>query len=184
MLFLKTRDRLVSTLLYLLLSAAWFIATPGWCHPKAPGTAAIIRVVDGDTLEVQWERKREHLRLIGVDTPESKENRLAGSQAERSGRDVATIINLGKRAAIKTSELAPQGTSLRLEFDAGRRDRYGRLLAYAYLPNGAMLNNELVRLGYAQTMTVPPNVRYAKRFAETMREARQAKRGFWGQDGF
>ena len=58
------------------------------------------------------------------------------------------------------------------------RDRYGRLLAYVWLGD-TMVNAELVRRGYAQVMTVPPNVRYQDLFLKLQREARDAGRGLW-----
>jgi micrococcal nuclease len=60
-----------------------------------------------------------------------------------------------------------------------RRDRYRRLLAYVYLGD-MMVNAELVRQGYAQVATFPPNVKYQELFLKLQREAREAKRGLWG----
>jgi micrococcal nuclease len=77
-----------------------------------------------------------------------------------------------------------EGQRVRLELDVQQRDQYGRLLAYVYVPRDtgeAMVNAMLVRMGYAQTMTIPPNVRYAESFRGLEREARQAGRGLWGQ---
>jgi micrococcal nuclease len=70
------------------------------------------------------------------------------------------------------------GKHVRLEMDARARDRYGRLLAYVWV-DGVMVNAELVRRGYAQVMTVPPNVRYQRLFLALQREARQSGRGLW-----
>jgi micrococcal nuclease len=65
--------------------------------------------------------------------------------------------------------------------DVESRDRYGQLLAYVYLPGGAMFNALLVKEGYAQIMTVPPNVRYQELFLRLQREARENNRGLWKQ---
>jgi micrococcal nuclease len=70
------------------------------------------------------------------------------------------------------------GQQVRVEFDVQERDRYGRLLAYVYVRD-QMVNAELVRRGYAQVMTVPPNVRYQALFVKLQREAREQKRGLW-----
>ena len=67
-----------------------------------------------------------------------------------------------------------------LEFDAERKDDYGRLLAYAYLTDGTMFNETLLREGYAQVAIFPPNTRYLERFEEAQEEAREARRGIWG----
>jgi micrococcal nuclease len=68
---------------------------------------------------------------------------------------------------------------LRLNFDVEKRDKYGRLLAYVYLSNGKMLNEEIVKAGYANLMTIPPNVRYQERFLKDYREARENRKGLW-----
>ncbi len=68
-----------------------------------------------------------------------------------------------------------------IEFDAQQTDRYGRLLGYVYLSNGKMLNEEIVKAGYANIMTIPPNVQYQDRFLKAYREAREGKRGLWGE---
>jgi len=67
---------------------------------------------------------------------------------------------------------------VRLELDVQERDRYGRLLAYVYVGD-MMVNAELARRGYAQVMTIPPNIRYQERFLALQREAREQKRGLW-----
>jgi micrococcal nuclease len=74
---------------------------------------------------------------------------------------------------------------VRLETDVQLRDRYGRLLAYVWArrPDGGlvMVNAELVRLGYAAVMTVPPNVRHAALFRRLAAEAREQHRGLWAE---
>ena len=61
------------------------------------------------------------------------------------------------------------------------RDRYGRLLAYLYrVEDGTFVNLALAQEGFAQTLTIPPNVAYADRFAAAVAEARSARRGLWG----
>ena len=65
------------------------------------------------------------------------------------------------------------GTTVKLELDVQPRDKYGRLLAYVYLSDGTMLNALLVQEGYAQVMTIPPNVKYQDLFLKLQREARE-----------
>ncbi|MFA5005554.1 MAG: thermonuclease family protein, partial [Candidatus Omnitrophota bacterium] len=72
-----------------------------------------------------------------------------------------------------------EGKKVKLEFDIERRDRYGRLLAYAYLEDGTFVNAEIIRQGYASLMTYPPNVKYADMFLKLYQEARVNKRGLW-----
>ena len=71
---------------------------------------------------------------------------------------------------------------MRIELDVRTRDRYGRLLAYVWVGD-TMVNAELVRLGYAQVMTVTPNVKYQRLFLELQRDARNAHRGLWQSAG-
>src|SRR5438552_16349994 len=85
----------------------------------------------------------------------------------------------GGREATEANRRLVAGKRVRLETDVQARDRYGRLLAYVWVGD-VMVNAELVRLGYAQVMTVPPNVRYQQLFLKLQREAREAGRGLWG----
>jgi micrococcal nuclease len=72
------------------------------------------------------------------------------------------------------------GRRVELRTDAETRDRYGRLLAYVYRrPDGLFVNAELVRRGFATTLTIPPNVAHAEEFLRLQRAAREAGRGFW-----
>ncbi len=73
------------------------------------------------------------------------------------------------------------GKTVRLEFDVQQLDHYKRLLAYVYLEDGTFVNAWLVEQGYAQVMTVPPNVKYQELFLKLQREAREARRGLWGR---
>ena len=59
------------------------------------------------------------------------------------------------------------------------RDKYKRLLGYVYLSDGKMLNDEIIKAGYANDMTIPPNVKYQDRFLRAYEQARERKRGLW-----
>ena len=138
----------------------------------------VTRVIDGDTIDL---RKIGRVRLLGIDTPESRINSKLERDAKRTGKDVSTIITMGKKATEITMALA-MGKKVRVEFDVEKKDRYDRWLAYIYLPDGRMLNAELIKEGYAQVYTFPPNVKYTDRFLELQREAREEKRGFWKEE--
>jgi micrococcal nuclease len=145
-------------------------------------TCNVISVTDGDTFKCRLSKgKEESIRLIGVDTPESKINEKAKRDAERSGQDLGTIVSFGKKAANFTKSYLKQGTTVKLELDVQPMDKHGRILAYAYLPDGTMINALLVQEGYAQVMTVPPNVKYHDMFLKLQREARENNRGLWKQ---
>jgi micrococcal nuclease len=127
----------------------------------APVTRLCVRVVDGDTLELDG---GERVRLIGVDTPETVDPRRP-------------VQYFGKEASAFTRRLA-QGKTVRLEFDQDTQDRYGRTLAYVYLPDGAFLNAEIIRQGYGHAYTRFP-FRYQAEFLALEREAREQGRGLW-----
>ena len=145
----------------------------------AQHTTTVTRIVDGDTLKVFYLGSEESIRVIGIDTPESRVNKKTKRDAERSGLDINTIIAMGKRATEYVKSLVKPGDLITIEFDAQERDRYGRLLCYVYLSNGKMLNEEIVKAGYANVMTIPPNVKYEDRFLKAYQEAREKDRGLW-----
>src|SRR5438034_4441278 len=117
---------------------------------RASGT--VTRVVDGDTVHVRIGGADEAVRYIGVDTPETvKPN---------------TPVQCFGKAASAFNHRMVEGEPVRLRFDAERRDRYGRLLAYVYRArDGLFVNAALVRGGYATTLTIPPNTAHAGQFA-------------------
>ncbi|HTY45893.1 MAG TPA: thermonuclease family protein [Patescibacteria group bacterium] len=133
------------------------------------------RAVDGDTLVLA---NGDRLRLIGIDTPEMHESDKLYRDARRSRQDVRTIKAMGTRAYEFTRKLV-EGKQVRLEFDAEKRDKYGRLLAYVYLRDGTFVNAEIVKQGFASLLTIPPNVKYAALFTQMYKEARENKRGLW-----
>jgi micrococcal nuclease len=130
-----------------------------------PGFVRIHRVVDGDTLVLASD---ERLRLIGVNTDEVPKGRIDPQGS-------------GWQAALWLEALLKPDAQVRLEFDEERIDKYGRTLAYAYLPDGRMVNELLLREGWAKTLRIAPNTRHAKRFAEIEREAKAAGTGRWGR---
>ena len=141
-------------------------------------------VVDGDTIAVRIDKTIEKVRLIGIDTPESRKNERAQLQAERSNRDIKTIMEFGKRAKDTLKGLLPKGTELRVEYDVQKRDKYGRLLAYVYRTDNVMINEEMILRGYAQLLTIPPNVRYVERFKRALAKSKKETRGLWASGGF
>ncbi len=145
----------------------------------AQETYEVLRVVDGDTLKVLYHGNAESLRLIGIDTPESRVNSRAKNESKRTGQGLNTLLAMGKEATKFVKTLVNENDHIRIEFDVQKRDKYGRLLGYVYLSNGKMLNEEILKAGYANLMTYPPNVKYQERFLRPYREAREEKRGLW-----
>jgi micrococcal nuclease len=128
---------------------------------------AVSKVVDGDTFWVINSRgEEEKIRLIGVNTPESR----------NTGR---TKIQYFGKEATAFAKKTLTGKRVRLEYDVQRTDRYQRTLAYVYLENGTFFNALLLQEGYAQVATYPPNVKYEKTFIKLQREARAKQKGLW-----
>lgn len=135
----------------------------------------IIRVVDGDTLDLG---NKKRVRLIGIDTPEMHDSDKLNRDAARSGQSVEAIKKLGTQAYQFTRGLV-EGKRVRLEFDKERYDRYNRTLAYVYLADGTFVNAKIIQEGYASVMRYPPNVKHADLFLKLYQEARQNRRGLW-----
>lgn len=132
-----------------------------------PANATVVRVVDGDTIVVDVEGRRETVRLIGIDTPETV-------------KPDSPVECFGPEASAATKELLHEGTPVRLERDVEARDDYDRLLAYVFRADtGLFVNLELVRQGYAALLTFPPNVAHVDEFVDAADEARTAGRGLW-----
>ena len=159
------------------VSVAAVVALAGCGEPPSPGPTAasvgvdgratLTRVVDGDTIVVSIAGRDERVRLIGIDTPESV---TPGTPVEC----------FGKEASGHLASLLPQGTVVRLLGDVEQRDRYGRLLAYVYREHdGLFVNAVMARDGFAETLTIPPNVARAAELAAAARSARESRRGLW-----
>jgi micrococcal nuclease len=144
-----------------------------------PDQAVVLRVVDGDTLKVNYQGRPERIRLLGIDTPESAVNPKARRDSRRTKKDLKNIILLGQQAKKYVQDRVKPGMVLHLEFDVRKNDQYGRMLAYVYLPDGRMLNEEILRDGYALVLTIPPNVKYQQRFLEAFQQARNERAGLW-----
>lgn len=102
---------------------------------------------------------------------------IAGLMVRIVDGDTIHVRIDGRTEKVRYSTLV-LGKHVRLELDVRERDRYGRLLAYVWIDD-VMVNAELVRRGYAQVMTVPPNVRYQDLFRRHERETRESGRGLW-----
>ncbi len=127
-----------------------------------PASCVVERVGDGDTFSCRDGRR---VRLLGIDTPE-----LAQGEP-------------GRQAHAALRRLLPRGTTVRLESDVAPRDRFGRELAYAWV-GSRMVNEILVREGWAMLYTFPPNVKHAARLERAQQEARAAGAGLWESGGF
>jgi micrococcal nuclease len=127
--------------------------------------ARVMRVIDGDTIEVSMGSKLYKVRYIGIDAPETK-------------HPEEPVEWMGQEAAARNGELV-RGKVVELEKDVSETDQYSRLLRYVWVGD-LMVNAELVRLGYATVSTYPPDVKYKGLFLRLQEEARKAGLGLWG----
>lgn len=133
----------------------------------------VTKVVDGDTLEVLIEAKLYKVRMIGVDTPETvhptKAKGCFGAEASNEMKKLLT------------------GKNVILEKDVSETDKYNRLLRYVYLKTDSdqllFVNDYLVREGYGQVLTYPPDVAFNEQFLEAQRQAKSMSKGLWGKCG-
>lgn len=155
------------------------------------GPLQVVRVKDGDTLVLNVGGRDEDVRLIGIDTPEKFESDKLYRDDADSPLGAAAIQALGE-AASRFAEDLLEGEVVYLEPGKEPRDRYGRLLAYLYLPDPegewtfggdsfTQANLELVRAGWADALTVPPNDLYQSDFEAAADAARRAGLGMWGR---
>jgi micrococcal nuclease len=130
----------------------------------------VTKVTDGDTIHVLMDGRDETVRLIGINTPETVDNRRS-------------VQCFGKEASARMKELA-KGKIVRLEYDETQdlRDAYGRILAYVYLEDGQMLNRKMVAEGYAYEYTYMKPYQYQHEFRELQTFARTSSRGLWSPE--
>ena len=155
----------LAPLIVLAVLVVVLLTSGGDEEPATSTEAEVVRVVDGDTVEARVGGEIEDVRYIGVDTPESVKP--------------DTPVECYALRASHFNERLVEGKAVRLEYDAERRDVYGRLLAYVYLGD-RFVNAELVRRGFATTLAIPPNTRFAELFARLQRRASELGRGLWG----
>ena len=127
----------------------------------------ILKVVDGDTVDIDVDGRTERVRLIGVNTPETK-------------HPTKPIECFGPEASAYLKQLLPRGTAVRIERDVEARDRYGRLLLYLYLgSNDLFINLDLVSRGYGTPMSIEPNTFHRNDFVRAAAQAEAANVGLW-----
>ena len=162
----------------LVVAALVLLATTLSCtgNPDAigDGLAVVTHVVDGDTIDVEIGGRTERVRLIGIDTPETK-------------KPNTPIECWGPEASAFTASLLPEGTEVRIERDIVGRDDYGRLLGYVHLVEaagidgmGTFVNMQIIEQGFARPLTIEPNSTFARDFAAAAGRAERADLGMWG----
>lgn len=128
-----------------------------------PNEVLVTRIVDGDTIELKGGQK---VRLIGVDTPETVDPRKPVQCFGVAAKDFTTSLL--------------ENQWVRLESDVSTKDRYGRTLAYVWRDD-VMVNDTLLKEGYAKLLTVPPDVKYVEQFKQSEQSARVQQKGLWAE---
>jgi micrococcal nuclease len=157
------------SIIFFTLAAAFYLV-----HEKYPflrtqqgdQVVPVVIVNDGDTVSVLINKKREKVRLIGIDAPEIGQK----PWGEEAKRYLESIINTS-------------GWKVKIEFGVEKTDRYGRILAYIRTTDGSLINLMMIRSGYAMLYTVPPNVKYTEEFIKAQAEAREKRLGMWSENG-
>jgi micrococcal nuclease len=150
-----------------LLACAAAACAPDPTAALPPGHATVVTVIDGDTLDVRIAGRRERVRLIGIDTPETV-------------HPTKPVECFGPEASARAAELLPVGSVVLLRRDVEARDRYDRLLAYVTATDGTEVNLALVREGYAEAYPFAPNGALDGQIAVAQASARAERRGMWG----
>ena len=127
-------------------------------------TATVVRVIDGDAIEVDLDGWRYTVRYIGINTPETN----------RPSRGVEFY---GPEASARNRELV-EGKTVRMEFDVSSTDRFDRLLGYVYVDD-EMVNATLISEGFAVASAIPPDTKFADRFENIQMQAMENRRGVW-----
>jgi len=170
----KRREKyLVRLIIGLIVLAAGYFANtyieppPQVAGTVSPGYYRVEKVEDGDTITVDMDGTPERIRLIGVDTPETQDPRKP-------------VQCFGHAASNFTKELIGY-QNVRLESDplSNNRDRYSRLLRYVYLPDGRLVQAEIIKQGYGFAYTSFPFTK-SDEFRANQKEAREQNRGLWG----
>lgn len=139
-------------------------------EPLPEGSYRVIKTTDGDTIDVEVAGKSQRVRLLGVDTPETKDPRKP-------------VQCFGKEASAYTKRIL-ENTVVRLEIDPTQdaTDMYGRWLRYVFLPDGTNFNEQLIAQGYAYEYTFKTPGQYHAAFKAAEQTARSERRGLWASD--
>ncbi|MCR5556501.1 MAG: thermonuclease family protein [Butyrivibrio sp.] len=176
----RTRKKIKYTLPIAILSSLLIVIaflliknTSGNISSKLVGPYDVKYVIDGDTFVADIDGIETHIRLIGIDTPES-----VSQDPDKENTEEGEIASEYTKSILEDNEVY-------LEYDSEILDVYGRTLCYVYLHDKkTMLNEVLLKNGYAVIMTIEPNTKYEERFLLDEHEAKKDKIGFWGTGFF
>ncbi len=135
--------------------------------------APLIDVEDGDTLLVMLNGLPTRIQLAGIDAPEDRPNPKFNLDRKRTGLPAETLLELGRKATLHLRELAPPGSTLFLEGDLHKKDKYGRIAVTVRTAEGRSINEQMVADGYARALGHPT-------YLPLQEKAMRTGRGLWG----
>ncbi|MBU0683982.1 MAG: thermonuclease family protein [Candidatus Omnitrophota bacterium] len=160
--------RFKKTCFFLVVTVITFLYAAGCVTASSESQIYFVkRIIDGDTIELT---NRKLVRYIGIDTPEIR--RRSGYGVWRYEPEAYSLD------AKKLNSTLVAGKKVQLEFDVQKYDKYDRWLAYVYVGD-KMINEELLRQGYAKVLTIPPNTKYRERLKKAEESAKENKQGLW-----
>lgn len=159
------------SMVLVVVSMATACLPEGWPDGTSSGppveVGVVEDVVDGDTVSLEIAGRREDVRLLGIDTPETV-------------HPTKPVECFGPEASARLKELVPPGSRVRLERDVEARDQYGRLLAHLYRVGDSLhVNRALVEGGFADVLVIEPNHAYATELRDARDRARDQGTGRW-----
>src|SRR5690625_5190273 len=140
-------------------------------QPTRLSSDIFVRIVDGDTLIANIDGKEEYVRLILVDTPETKHPKQP-------------VQPFGSEASAFMEHTYKPSDTIQLEYGPEKRDIYDRILAYVYTEDGDMFIKLLLKKGLARVAVYPPNDKYVDEFRKLEQQAKKQKIGIWSIDGY
>lgn len=161
--------RILSTALLTLIALLYGWPAENAAEGKKRDENSVVyieKIIDGDSVEANIRGRKEQVRLIGIDAPELGQK----PWGKRSKKFLEALISAS-------------GWQARIEYDVEKRDKYNRVLAYLRSRDNKLINEEMLRNGYAVLFTLPPNVKHSDRLRSAQVIARENKRGIWGRDG-
>ena len=158
-----TKKRIILAITVIIISIITQFVLPPVSPTPSPVYAKVTKAIDGDTIEIEG---GQHVRYIGIDTPELY-------------HPTKPVQCFGREAMEKNKKLV-EGKTVRLEKDVSDTDKYGRLLRYVYV-NNLLVNDYLVKEGYAKATPIRPDIRYAAIFENSQIQAKKEVKGLWQQ---
>lgn len=161
----------LASLFMLSVTMRWFAGVlMGGRNAPFAAEPTVVDVIDGDTIDVRIGREVIRVRLLGIDTPETKDPRRP-------------VQCFGPEAASRTEQLLPPGTIVQLEADRETHDVFGRTLAHVHRSDGLFVNLSLLSEGFADVLIIAPNGAHSSEFRAAATAARTAQKGLWGACG-